>query len=114
MGCGARQAAREEDRARARERERSTFARRVDQRAHQSLQAPSTGEVVSDPKAQSGQAEFDRYAKSYEEMHAQNVELSGEGTEYFAIYKQKVLERLLGKGFEKPVLDFGCGIGNLI
>lgn len=69
---------------------------------------------MSDPKAQSGQAEFDRYAKSYEEMHAQNVELSGEGTEYFAIYKQKVLERLLGKGFEKPVLDFGCGIGNLI
>ena len=29
------------------------------------------------------------------------------------IIKQKYLERLLGPGFHQPVLDFGCGIGNL-
>ncbi len=59
------------------------------------------------------QAEFDRYANSYDAMHAKSIAASGEGTEYFAIYKQKVLERLLGRGFDKAVLDFGCGIGNL-
>ena len=59
------------------------------------------------------QAEFDQYAGSYESMHAQSVSASGESPEYFAIYKQKVLERMLGAGFERPVLDFGCGIGNL-
>jgi 2-polyprenyl-3-methyl-5-hydroxy-6-metoxy-1,4-benzoquinol methylase len=61
----------------------------------------------------SHQAEFDRYATSYDAMHAESISASGEGTEYFAIYKQKVLERLLGPGFNRPVLDFGCGIGNL-
>ncbi len=58
-------------------------------------------------------AEFDRYAGRYEDMHAASVAASGESTEYFAIYKQRVLERILGKGFARPVLDFGCGIGNL-
>src|SRR5580704_15022578 len=61
----------------------------------------------------SHQAEFDRYATSYDAMHAESISASGEGTEYFAIYKQKVLERRLGHGFDRPVLDFGCGIGNL-
>ena len=59
------------------------------------------------------QAEFDQYAGSYESMHAQSVSASGESPEYFAIYKQKVLERMLGTDFAQPVLDFGCGIGNL-
>jgi 2-polyprenyl-3-methyl-5-hydroxy-6-metoxy-1,4-benzoquinol methylase len=59
------------------------------------------------------EAEFDRYATNYDEMHAKSIAASGESTEYFAIYKQKVLERLLGRGFDQPVLDFGCGIGNL-
>ena len=62
---------------------------------------------------QNSAAEFDKYARSYEEMHATSVAASGESTEYFAIYKQRVLERILGKGFARPVLDFGCGIGNL-
>src|SRR5262245_46947324 len=58
-------------------------------------------------------AEFDKYAGSYEDMHATSIAASGESTEYFAIYKQRVLERMLRKGFDRPVLDFGCGIGNL-
>lgn len=56
-------------------------------------------------------AEFDKYASSYDELHAKNVALSGESPEYFAIYKQKFLERLLERNTR--VLDFGCGIGNL-
>jgi 2-polyprenyl-3-methyl-5-hydroxy-6-metoxy-1,4-benzoquinol methylase len=59
------------------------------------------------------QAEFDQYAHSYAAMHAQSVAASGEAPEYFAVYKQRVLERLLGAGFDRPLLDFGCGIGNL-
>src|SRR5882757_9681316 len=35
---------------------------------------------------------------------------SGESPTYFAEYKLKCLERL---GAKEPVLDFGCGIGNL-
>jgi 2-polyprenyl-3-methyl-5-hydroxy-6-metoxy-1,4-benzoquinol methylase len=58
-------------------------------------------------------AEFDQYAESYAAMHAKNIAASGEAPEYFAVYKQHVLERLLGAGFERPILDFGCGIGNL-
>ncbi len=56
-------------------------------------------------------AEFDKYAESYDDMHAKNVALSGESPEYFAIYKQKFLEKLLERNTR--VLDFGCGIGNL-
>jgi 2-polyprenyl-3-methyl-5-hydroxy-6-metoxy-1,4-benzoquinol methylase len=58
------------------------------------------------------EAEFDAYAGSYADMHASSVKASGEDPEYFGIYKQKFLERLLGKT-PGPVLDFGCGIGNL-
>lgn len=56
-------------------------------------------------------AEFDKYAHDYDDMHAKNVAISGESPEYFAIYKQKFLEKLLGR--ETSILDFGCGIGNL-
>jgi 2-polyprenyl-3-methyl-5-hydroxy-6-metoxy-1,4-benzoquinol methylase len=59
------------------------------------------------------QAEFDQYARSYDAMHAENLSLSGESPEYFAVYKQRVLERMLGVRFADPILDFGCGIGNL-
>jgi 2-polyprenyl-3-methyl-5-hydroxy-6-metoxy-1,4-benzoquinol methylase len=59
------------------------------------------------------QAEFDRYAGTYDSLHAKSVSASGESPEYFALYKQSVLERILGPGFERPILDFGCGIGNL-
>jgi 2-polyprenyl-3-methyl-5-hydroxy-6-metoxy-1,4-benzoquinol methylase len=58
-------------------------------------------------------AEFDRYALSYEELHAAVLAPMGEGTRYFAQYKRGVLEDMLGPGFASPVLDFGCGIGNL-
>jgi 2-polyprenyl-3-methyl-5-hydroxy-6-metoxy-1,4-benzoquinol methylase len=56
------------------------------------------------------EASFDRHAKAYDELHAASIKASGESTTYFAEYKLECLRRL---GAEEPILDFGCGIGNL-
>ena len=56
--------------------------------------------------------QFDQYASEYEAMHAASVAASGESTVYFADYKVAVLQRL-GVGPNDPILDYGCGIGNL-
>jgi len=65
---------------------------------------------MSEPKSES--AEFDAYAGSYEEDHRTSVSASGEDPSYFHEYKIACLTRkgLLDAG---PLLDFGCGIGNL-
>lgn len=55
---------------------------------------------------------FDEYAESYEALHAKNVALSGEETGYFAQYKVDCLLRA-GVDPAAPLLDFGCGIGNV-
>lgn len=57
-------------------------------------------------------AKFDRYVESYESLHAANVALSGEDTDYFSRYK---VDCLLRKGVSPSarLLDFGCGIGNV-
>jgi SAM-dependent methyltransferase len=57
--------------------------------------------------------DFDRHARSYEAVHAENLGPSGEPPAYFAGYKQRMVERILGRGFPAPLLDFGCGIGAL-
>jgi ubiquinone/menaquinone biosynthesis C-methylase UbiE len=56
--------------------------------------------------------EFDQYAAEYEAMHAASVASSGESTVYFADYKVAVLQRM-GIKPSDPILDYGCGIGNL-
>lgn len=38
--------------------------------------------------------------------------LAGEGLEYFAHYKLRVLQRVLGRAFSAPLLDYGCGLGD--
>ncbi len=58
------------------------------------------------------EAEFDAHAGSYADMHASSVKASGEDPAYFSEYKQKWLERMFSDD-RRPVLDFGCGIGNL-
>ncbi|HET7784783.1 MAG TPA: class I SAM-dependent methyltransferase [Myxococcales bacterium] len=58
-------------------------------------------------------SEFDKHARSYEAVHAQNLRPSGEAPSYFARYKQQTVERVVGRGFAGPVLDFGCGVGAL-
>ncbi len=57
--------------------------------------------------------EFDRFADDYDALHRVNIAASGEAPAYFAAYKRDVLGRVLGPAFAEPLLDFGCGIGNL-
>ncbi|MBL8606701.1 MAG: class I SAM-dependent methyltransferase [Myxococcales bacterium] len=59
------------------------------------------------------QAEFDRHATGYDSMHQASIRASGEDPAYFARYKRDCLLRVLGGGGGGPLLDFGCGIGNL-
>ena len=57
-------------------------------------------------------SEFDAYAGSYEADHKSSVAVSGEDPEYFHDYKLKCLaQKHIGE--DGPLLDFGCGIGNL-
>ena len=63
---------------------------------------------------QTQQPEFDRHAKTYDDDHRASIGASGEDPDYFAAYKRDVLVRHLGEGFAEPILDFGCGIGNLL
>jgi 2-polyprenyl-3-methyl-5-hydroxy-6-metoxy-1,4-benzoquinol methylase len=55
---------------------------------------------------------FDAYAESYESLHATNVAVTGEETGYFSEYKVECLKRA-GVDPAAPLLDFGCGIGNV-
>ena len=55
---------------------------------------------------------FDAYAQSYDELHNQSIGASGESLEYFSAYKRECLERL-GAPTSEPLLDYGCGIGNV-
>jgi SAM-dependent methyltransferase len=57
-------------------------------------------------------AKFDAYARSYDELHNENLAASGESLEYFAEYKLECLKRA-GAPLGAPVLDYGCGIGNV-
>jgi SAM-dependent methyltransferase len=62
--------------------------------------------------SQNSPAKFDAYADSYEKLHAANVALTGEETGYFSEYKVDCLKRA-GVDPATPVLDVGCGIGNV-
>jgi 2-polyprenyl-3-methyl-5-hydroxy-6-metoxy-1,4-benzoquinol methylase len=53
---------------------------------------------------------FDPYASAYEDLHRRSIRASGESTSYFAEYKLNCLLRFRAT---EPILDFGCGIGNL-
>lgn len=59
----------------------------------------------------SGKEKFDDYAKSYEALHRSSIAASGEDPAYFHEYKIDCLRRrALLSG---PLLDYGCGTGNL-
>lgn len=61
--------------------------------------------------------EFDKFADEYQNIHSQNIKLSGENPEFFSEYKVIDL-KTIAKQFrlpEKPtILDFGCGVGSSI
>ncbi len=63
------------------------------------------------------QAEFDKFAEEYRNLHRSNIKASGEDPEFFAEYKVKDtagLIRELGLPKDARGLDFGTGIGNSI
>ncbi|HEX6705485.1 MAG TPA: class I SAM-dependent methyltransferase [Albitalea sp.] len=59
-------------------------------------------------------AEFDRFARRYRDLHKANIAITGEEPEYFADYKMRDfrahLERA-GLPADGTYLDFGCGTG---
>lgn len=62
-------------------------------------------------------SEFDSLVVDYKLIRDRNVWISGEGSEYFDRYKCRHFLRLFGKEISsgKPyILDYGCGIGNLL
>lgn len=63
------------------------------------------------------EAEFDRFADEYRQIHASNIRASGEGPEFFAEYKIADLARLapdLASRNDLRVLDFGAGTGTSV
>lgn len=56
---------------------------------------------------------FDKYAETYQRHHGDAIAASGEGTDYFHDYKIACLKRL-GLNQNQTVLDYGCGVGNLV
>lgn len=55
---------------------------------------------------------FDGYAQDYDRLLEDSIRASGESKEYFLQYKLDCLERL-GASYAEPLLDYGCGVGNL-
>lgn len=70
--------------------------------------------MVVEKEALMSQPEFDRFASTYSQVHKQNIAITGEEPEYFAIYKMRDFASL-ARAFDAPhdgtYLDFGSGIG---
>jgi ubiquinone/menaquinone biosynthesis C-methylase UbiE len=60
------------------------------------------------------EAEFDQFAREYQEQHAASIRLSGETPDFFAKYKIDDVAAALNRSSAKPrrILDFGAGVGN--
>ena len=60
------------------------------------------------------EAEFDKFAAEYPDLHAANIRLSGEAPDYFADYKIRDIAAELTRAnrtTDARVLDFGAGVG---
>jgi SAM-dependent methyltransferase len=59
------------------------------------------------------EAEFDKFAEEYRDLHAASIRLSGEDPEYFADYKVADIAMELARDgtIARKVLDFGAGVG---
>jgi len=55
---------------------------------------------------------FDDFAKNYDAIFRESVTASGDPLEYFVKYKLDCLKRLQANS-TAPVLDYGCGTGNV-
>jgi 2-polyprenyl-3-methyl-5-hydroxy-6-metoxy-1,4-benzoquinol methylase len=54
---------------------------------------------------------FDQFADSYQQVHTENVRVTGENSDYFALYKARYIARRMGSRFSGRILDYGCGVG---
>jgi SAM-dependent methyltransferase len=61
-------------------------------------------------------AEFDQFSDEYNDMHKNNIRITGESPEYFAEYKIRLLHTFLEKSSFSlhNIIDFGSGIGNSV
>lgn len=61
-------------------------------------------------------AEFDKFADEYEAMHARNIAITGESTQFFAKYKIADVRKWASEFHlsASTILDFGSGTGNSI
>jgi len=59
-------------------------------------------------------AEFDAFAENYNRILKDNVSAFGEAPAYFAQQKTAYLQKRVLKKPDAKILDFGCGIGNLV
>ena len=75
--------------------------------------SPST--MTSERVAQRRSAEFDAVAANYRQMVDENVQITGENSDYFAAYKANYIARNVIRR-ERPgkILDYGCGVGLLV
>lgn len=64
--------------------------------------------------AKDAKAEFDAFAGDYNRALRESLRASGETPDYFAEYKAQYLARRILVGQDSKVLDFGCGVGNLV
>lgn len=71
---------------------------------------------MSERTSQSAEAEFDRFAESYDEAINEGLAASGETKEYFARGRINLVKKRLAELSFSPevVLDFGCGTGAAI
>jgi ubiquinone/menaquinone biosynthesis C-methylase UbiE len=77
----------------------------------------ATESVNDGDPARMDEAEFDKFADEYRELHAQSIALSGEAPEFFAEYKVRdtvALAHEMGLTPGLRILDFGAGPGNSI
>jgi 2-polyprenyl-3-methyl-5-hydroxy-6-metoxy-1,4-benzoquinol methylase len=56
---------------------------------------------------------FDHYASSYQQVHSENIRVTGESSDYFAQYKARYIAERMGAQFSGKILDYGCGVGAL-
>ncbi|GAB3099948.1 class I SAM-dependent methyltransferase [Aestuariicella hydrocarbonica] len=62
------------------------------------------------------EAEFDKFAEEYSNIHNANIRLSGENSDFFSEYKIQDLAKLIDGHDSRSldILDFGCGVGKSI
>jgi ubiquinone/menaquinone biosynthesis C-methylase UbiE len=60
--------------------------------------------------------DFDKVSRDYDEIHNRSIKLFGEKTDYFTLYKLRLINNFYNKreiNREIKILDLGCGIGKL-